>query len=151
MKTAGRISIQSIIDLILSRAGISHAKFAEFVKFAIVGGSGVLVNMGLFFILTRWLRMDITWASPVAIEVSIISNFLLNNAWTFRRRDTYVPFFRRLIRYHLVTGLAGLVNYAILLLLVRFIGLSDLLANLIGIIIGMFINFFLNSLWTWKQ
>jgi dolichol-phosphate mannosyltransferase len=151
MKSDGRIKFSSIIDPLLVKTGISRDRLMEFIKFAVVGGSGVLINMGLFFVLTRWIHLVIVWASPVAIEVSILSNFLLNNIWTFRKRDTYVPFLNRLLRYHLVTGLAGIVNYLTLLLLVRFAGMSDLIANLIGILIGMFINYFLNSRWTWKH
>ena len=151
MMPAIRIKIARLIDPLLAKAGISPGRFREFIKFAIVGGSGVLVNMGLFFILTRWIHLRIEWSSPVAIEISILSNFLLNNIWTFSRRDTEVAFLHRLLRYHLVTGLAGVVNYLILILLVRLTGIPDLLANLIGIVIGMFINFFLNSRWTWKE
>jgi dolichol-phosphate mannosyltransferase len=130
--------------------GIQTGKVEEFLKFAIVGGSGVFVNMGCFFILTRYAGLNIEFASPIAIEISILSNFLLNNIWTFRKRNTKVGLASRIFRYHLVTGLAGIVNYGILLLLAKVFGVHDLIANLIGIIVGTFINFFLNSLWTWR-
>ena len=135
---------------IMLRLGVPTEKLEEFLKFAIVGGSGVFVNMGCFFLLTRYAKLNIEIASPIAIEISILTNFLLNNAWTFRKRNTRVGVASRILRYHLVTGLAGLVNYGILLLLAKVFGIHDLIANLIGIIVGMFINFFLNSLWTWR-
>ncbi len=135
---------------LMLRVGVQTEKLEEFLKFAIVGGSGVIVNMGFFFILTRYARLNIEYASPIAIEISILSNFLLNNVWTFRKRNTKVGLVSRVFRYHLVTGLAGLVNYGVLLLLAKVFGVNDLIANLIGIIIGTFINFFLNSLWTWR-
>jgi dolichol-phosphate mannosyltransferase len=135
---------------IMIRIGVQTEKLEEFLKFALVGGSGVIVNMGGFFILTRWVGLKIEIASPIAIEISILTNFLLNNIWTFRKRNTNVGLASRILRYHLVTGLAGLVNYGILLLLARVFGVHDLIANLIGIIVGTFINFFLNSLWTWR-
>ena len=130
--------------------GISALKMKEFLRFAVVGGSGVLVNMGCLFILTRYAGMRIEFASPVAIEISILTNFFLNNAWTFRKRDTQIGFGGRILRYHLVTAMAGVVNYLTLLLLANVFGMHDLIANLIGIILGTFINFFLNSLWTWR-
>jgi dolichol-phosphate mannosyltransferase len=129
---------------------ITSKKLQEFIKFAIVGGSGVLVNMGLLFILTRFLSVRLEIASPIAIEVSILSNFTLNNLWTFKKRNTHVPFWSRLFRYHLVTGLAGIVNYLVLLLFVNSFGLHDMLSNLIGILIGTIITYSLNSLWTWN-
>ena len=132
------------------RIGVQTEKLEEFLKFAMVGGSGVVVNMGCFFILTRYAGLKIEFASPIAIEISILSNFLLNNIWTFRKRNTKVGLASRILRYHLVTGLAGVVNYGILLLLAKVFGIHDLISNLIGIIVGTFINFFLNSLWTWR-
>ncbi len=129
---------------------INSKKLEEFIKFAIVGGSGVLVNMGLLFILTRFFSVRLEIASPIAIEVSILTNFTLNNLWTFKKRNTHVPFWTRLFRYHLVTGLAGIVNYVVLLLLVNNFGLHDMLSNLIGILIGTAITYSLNSLWTWN-
>jgi len=129
---------------------INSKKLEEFIKFAIVGGSGVFVNMGLLYILTRFFSIRLEIASPIAIEVSILSNFTLNNLWTFKKRNTHVTFWTRLFRYHLVTGLAGIVNYLVLLLLVNSFGLHDMLSNLIGILIGTIITYSLNSLWTWN-
>ena len=129
---------------------IRSKRLEELIKFGIVGGSGVLVNMGLLYILTRFLSIRLEIASALAIEVSILSNFFLNNLWTFKKRETHVPFWSRLLRYHLVTGLAGIVNYLVLLLLVKTLGWHDMLSNLIGIAIGTIINYSLNSLWTWR-
>jgi len=136
-------------DLML-HFGVKTEKLEEFLKFAVVGGSGVIINMGCFFLLTRYAGLKIEYASPIAIEVSILTNFFLNNTWTFRKRNTKVGLVSRILRYHLVTGFAGLVNYGILLLLAKVFGMHDMIANLIGIIIGTFINFFLNSFWTWR-
>jgi dolichol-phosphate mannosyltransferase len=132
------------------KVNIKSKRLEELIKFGIVGGSGVLVNMGLLFVLTRYLSVRLEIASVIAIETSILSNFFLNNLWTFSKRDTHVPFWVRLFRYHLVTGLAGIVNYLVLLLLVKTLGLHDMLSNLIGIAIGTIINYSLNSLWTWR-
>jgi dolichol-phosphate mannosyltransferase len=138
------------ISRISERFGIAPERLEEFMKFAVVGGSGVVVNMGFLFALTRYGEMDIKFASPIAIEISILTNFFLNNLWTFRKRDTRVSFLSRIFRYHLVTGLAGIVNYFTLLFLANVFGIQDMIANLIGILLGTLINFFLNSLWTWR-
>lgn len=135
---------------ILRVIGIKPEKMKEFIKFAVVGGSGILVNMGCFFVFTRYAGIRIEFASPMAIEISILTNFLLNNFWTFRWRDTRTGFGGRILRYHLVTAVAGIVNYLTLLLLTHVAGLHDLVSNFIGIMLGTFINFFLNSMWTWR-
>ena len=143
--------IPDIIERLSDRIGIDSKKAVEFFKFSVVGATGVGVNMGLLYVLTRFLGLQVEWASPIAIEVSILSNFMLNNYWTFVKRDTNVKFGARLVRYHLVTGLAGLVNYGTLLLLVKAFHMNDMLANLIGILLGTIINYLLNSLWTWQK
>ncbi len=58
-----------------------------FIKFLIVGGLGVVVNLGLFSLLLG-SGVNKYLASPAAIEASILTNFALNNHWTFRWRRT---------------------------------------------------------------
>ena len=144
-------SSRELINIeMLKRFKIDAKRLEEFIKFGMVGGSGVFVNMGLLYVLTRFLAIRLEIASPIAIWVSILTNFFLNNLWTFRKRETHIPFWSRLLRYHLVSGLAGIVNYLILLLLVNLMGMHDLLSNLIGIAVGTMINYSLNSFWTWR-
>src|SRR3569833_2654340 len=58
-----------------------------FLRFALVGASGTVVNLGVFSAaLHAYLNKYI--ASPLAVEVSIVWNFLLNNYWTFKERRT---------------------------------------------------------------
>ena len=136
-----------LVDQVKSRISRSE----EFIKFCFVGSSGVLVNMGVFILLTRIFRLVIEVASPIAIELSILSNFLLNNFWTFKARRVETSFWKRMMRFHLVSFTAGLINYLVLLSLVYLLGLWDLAANLIGIAVATVVNFVLNSRWTWQQ
>jgi len=121
----------------------------RFLKFAVVGASGVLVNEGLLALLTEIYSQPVNIAGAVAIETSILTNFFLNNFWTWKdsRKKT---FFTRLWQYHSVSLIAGFVNYIILLSLTHF-GLHHLIANLIGIAIATLINFILNNHWTFAR
>ncbi len=65
----------------------SLAYHHHFVKFAIVGAIGIVVNEGLL-ILIRSMGVYYLTAGAVAIEISILSNFVLNDLWTFRDRRT---------------------------------------------------------------
>jgi dolichol-phosphate mannosyltransferase len=111
-----------------------------------VGISGIIVNEGLLAMLTEVGDMKVTWAGAIAIEVSIIHNFLLNNFWTWRD-NRQKSFLIRFIQYHSVTLISGGINY---LILIGFsaLGMHHLIANLIGIAIGTVINFVLNHYWT---
>ena len=112
-----------------------------FIRFGIVGISGILVH--------EYLKWPLGVSGALAIEISILSNFLLNNFWTWRQAHGH-SFLTRLLRYHSVAIISGLVNYGILLLLSGF-GMEPLIANLIGIATGTVINFFLNHYWTFAR
>ncbi|MFP4458872.1 MAG: GtrA family protein [Candidatus Zixiibacteriota bacterium] len=117
-----------------------------FGKFAIVGISGIVVNQGLLVLLKEAFDVRTAIAGIIAIELSIITNFLLNNFWTWK--DNQVgSFWVRFLKYHLVTSVSGGINYLILLLLTH-LGMHYFIANLAGIAFGMVINFFLNHFWT---
>lgn len=127
------------------------AKFYDlkkyFGKFAIVGISGIVVNQGLLTIFVE-SGMTIGIASVIAIEVSILTNFFLNNFWTWNQRGK-AGLLKRFVKYHLVTAVSGGINWIVLKVLTSF-GLHYFAANLIGIGIGTGINFLLNNFWTFK-
>jgi len=145
-----KLSFRDQIEFLLNIAKIRFRKSEEFIKFCFVGGSGVFVNMGMYVLFTRSAGMMYYIGAPIAIELSILWNFLWNNVWTFRKREAGTNWMTRLIRFHAVVCASGLINYSILLLLVAVFGLWDILANIIGIGFGTLINYFMNSLWTWR-
>jgi putative flippase GtrA len=72
--------------------------------FGVVGASGVLVNLGCLFAFADALGVQTNIASALAIEVSILSNFLLNDRWTFRdRRHAERSLAKRAADFHLVS------------------------------------------------
>jgi len=117
-------------------------------KFAIVGASGILVNMGLLYFLVL-LGLPIYLASPIAIEASILSNFALNDVWTFRSRRSG-EWVWRCLKYHLSVLLGGVVNYVVLLLLIM-PGLSYLIANMVGILFGYLANYLMSEGFVWSK
>ena len=116
-----------------------------------MGSSGVIVNLGVYYYLTRFVSFPITLSSPLAIEASIISNFFLNNFWTFKTRPTKKSLQIRMLNFHLVAGVAGIINYLLFLVLVYLVNIYDILAVVFGIAIGIIFNYAGNSLWTFRK
>lgn len=86
----------------------------RFLKFAFVGAIGVAVNLGCLALFAHVLDLHTNLASALAIEVSIVNNFLLNDRWTFRdRRHPESPFFRRAIHFHAVSLVGALVQFLV--------------------------------------
>jgi dolichol-phosphate mannosyltransferase len=126
-----------------------HSEKARFIKFAVVGVSGIFVNEGLLALFTEVYGLKVEVAGAIAIEASILSNFFLNNFWTWQ--DSHdKSFTMRLLQYHSVSIIAGVVNYLILVGLTM-LGMHHLIANLIGIGFATLINFILNNHWTFAK
>lgn len=131
-------------------------------RFAVVGLSGVPVNLGVLYVLADQLGWPVWLASPLAIQVSIIWNFLLNDSWTFRdkKAGARAGFFKRLYRYNLVS-LVGLgIQWGTALGMNEFFmrtfeldvpGFWKYPAQLTGIGVAMAWNFLSNFYFTWAQ
>jgi putative flippase GtrA len=116
-------------------------------KFIVVGGSGAILNSAVLYALYRWLDMPLVAASALAVEVAVVSNYLLNDRWTFVART---PSLRRFAKFN-ASSLCGLaVNVLSVWFLTR-MGLHFLVANLAGIAAAFAVNFTLSATWVWGR
>jgi len=136
-------------------------------KFVTVGGLGTLVNEGVFTLTTR--NMPVFFSLGLAIELSIIFNFTLNDVWTFKDRRIGNPW-KRLLKFHVSSLSGGIVQYiTVILLLVAFLhfsnaseillflffsgvkaqSLSLAVINFIGIVSGFAIRFVTSLKYVW--
>lgn len=121
----------------------------RFQKFLLVGAVGLVVNQGLLFALVTYFGVRVAAASPVAIVVSMVVTFLLNELWTWHDRgEGHV--LRRASYYALINSGGLLINWGILIAL-HDAGLNYLIANLFGAGVAAVWNFCLNNLLTWKR
>jgi len=121
-------------------------------RFVLVGITGVGVNTIVFWTATRGLNLTAFWSGLAASVISTGSNFLLNDAFTWRdRRGAGVgAWFGRLVRYYLTTVTGNLIYLGVLTALVHGLRLFDLLANLVAIGVGGTFNYLIHSVWTWR-
>jgi dolichol-phosphate mannosyltransferase len=122
----------------------------RFWKFALVGASGVLVNMVTLIVLAEYFDAHKVIAWMFAVGLSILSNFLLNNAFTWRdiRHSSRIHFFLRGVLAYPVAVMGIGANFAVWYPLVKYV--SDdfpyyALFNLLGIVAGTSVNFILSS------
>ncbi|MEM2933043.1 MAG: glycosyltransferase family 2 protein [Candidatus Pacearchaeota archaeon] len=119
----------------------------RFLKFLAVGASGIVVNEGLLWFLTE-SGLFYLFSSLIAIEASIVSNFILNDLWTFRK-DRKGLFFTRFLKFNLSRAMALVINFIVLWLLTVF-GLHYLISNLIGIVVATILTYLTSLWWVWK-
>jgi len=125
----------------------------RFIKFGVVGGSGIVVNMGLLWFFTDIVGMYYLISSIFAIALAMISNFIWNDLWTWRdRREPGVKaYLTRMAKFILVSSIAGYIgNLGVLWILTHFFHVYYLISNLIGIAVGTILNYSVNNFWTFR-
>ena len=145
-----KLSLKDQLEFIWNIPKLGFRTHKDFVKYSIVGFSGVLINLGVYVFLTRYLGMMPEIAPILSIEVSLLSNFMFNNFWTFKKRLIKSNFLSRLFQFHLVAGISGILNYSIFFVSFRYLMINDIFANLLGIAAAAIMNYLINSNWTWK-
>lgn len=149
----------------IMKVRISQLLHSRILKFVIVGGSGAAIQ----FISLHFYRQAISsfqLAFFLAIETAVLSNFIWNNAWTFKDRKLkpiQIPL--KFLQFNLASGGSILIQQTIAFLGERFIGLYTLFGipmtpftidtgamfAVTGILVGMFWNFFAYSHIVWKK
>ncbi len=120
----------------------------RFARFGIVGALGVVVNNAVLLVAHALIGLPLLLASPVAVEVAIIHNFVWNEHWTFQASQLSL---KRLGKFNL-TSLGGLaITSGVMYTLVTYFGFHYIVANLIGIGVAMVWNFTMSLLWTWAR
>jgi putative flippase GtrA len=127
----------------------------QFVKFAVVGGTGTLVNLAVFQLLV-FIYERATGGSAglfnqlavgIAFCVAVSSNFLLNRVWTFHNRGHIIRHFSRFFMVSLI-GLG--LNELMFTLLHNVAGVHRLLSLLLAIVIVTPFNFVGSKWWAFR-
>ena len=157
-----------------------HARreIVRFLKFAVVGAIGFVVDFGTFNALTIWLGMISIAAQVVSFATAVTSNFLWNRYWTYPDSRSK-PLIRQAGQFALINliGLGirtpmftlleqPLIRQAVKLLAIwptnlppgaqsflpvqaEVLGRNFSLAS--AVIVVLFWNFFINRIWTYSD
>jgi len=66
---------------------LSWTFFWKFIKFGVVGFSGVFVDFGFTFICKEWLKIPKYISNAIGFSIAASTNYLLNRIWTFHSTD----------------------------------------------------------------
>jgi len=121
----------------------------QLARFAIVGGSGYVVNLVTFALCVHALSIDYRASAVVAFLVSVANNFLWNRRWTFAARDGHAGF--QAARFLTVSMLTFAFTFAVLTVLVDGAGMAKVPAQAVAIATGMPLSFVGNKLWSFGR
>ncbi len=130
----------------LGAAARRPASWWQLIKFGLVGGSGYVINLAVFALLSAELGLHHVPAALGAFCVAVSSNFLWNRHWTFAAADGHAGF--QAARFFAVSAGALLINLIALETLLLGTTLGALPAQAIAVAIAMPFNFLGNKLWT---
>ena len=120
-------------------------------RFLVVGALTAGLQLALLWLLVDAAGLNYIVGAAIAIEITIICSYVLNNAWTFRAsRNTGVSeYLTGLLKTNLVRGTAIPIQLGVLAALVEWGGVMYLVANVIAIVVSGLYRFVLDSQWTW--
>ena len=127
----------------------------QYVKYCIVGGSGVVVDMLVLHLLAfpAWLGWNLTLSKVIAAEVAMFNNFLWNDEWTFHAKGNgqgkWRPRLIRLAKFNLICTAGIALSVGLLNLQAHCFGMNVYLVNFVSIVVVSFWNFFLNRRFGW--
>jgi len=124
------------------------ASWWQLFKFGLVGGSGYVINLAVFALLTGSLGVQHVAAAVAAFCVAVTNNFVLNRYWTFGPGEGPAHF--QAARFFAVSlGSLGL-NLIVLEALISNHLTGELTAQAIAVAVAMPFNFLGNKLWTFS-
>lgn len=140
-----------------------------FIKFGLVGASGVIVNMLIY---TALITLDVNYlvAATIAFLFAVSSNFYLNFIWTFKGKGKGKSVKKKYLHFFVISLLNFIINLSILKVAVEFLSVNELtydiitkyagsnpdkiikiIAQIIGIGVATFFNFFGNYFITFRK
>lgn len=143
-----------LVDRVVAVFGEKSKEVERFIKFAIVGAFGTLVDFGILNLLILGAGFDKFAANTCSFSVAAFSNFLGNRLWSFpeSRERRFVS---QMGRFFIVSLGGYLINQAIFLGTSRYVfaemgALGYNLAKALATIVVLFWNFGINRIWTYR-
>lgn len=143
-----------IKDLFIFALKVRIQKSSRFLKFAVVGGTGLVINTIILRVLVELFLMHPALATAISGEMAIIYKFFLNDYWTFRDRKikTLKEALLKFFQFNLASFGALFISSLIVYIGVSFFGKSHyMIYYFLGIAITMFWNYFMYSTVIWKK
>lgn len=118
----------------------------KFIKFGVVGFSGVVVDFGITYLCKEYLKAQKYLANAIGFTFAATSNYYLNRIWTFQSHDPNIAM--EYTRF-LIVSLMGLgVSTFVIWLLNGKFKMNFYVAKLFAIGMVTVWNFFVNILYT---
>jgi dolichol-phosphate mannosyltransferase len=154
-RIAGESKLDTLVAwefaMLLADKLFGHLVPVRFALFALIGGLGVFVHMGVLAAGLKLFGLPFVTAQTVAAVIAMTMNFFLNNLFTYAdRRLKGWRMLRGLVSFYVICSFGAAAN----------IGIASYLfaqqqvwwvAGIAGIIVGSVWNYAVSSVFTWRD
>jgi putative flippase GtrA len=122
-------------------------------RYVVVGTVTAGVQMVLLWLFVDFVGLYYLLGALIAVEITIVLTYVLNNAWTFRaiQNTGTVEYLLGLLKTNVVRGTAIPIQLGVLFVLVEGQRIPYLSANVIAIVSSGIYRYVLDARWTWGR
>ena len=118
----------------------------KFVKFCMVGFSGIFVDFGCTYFFKEVVKIQKYVANAIGFTVAATTNYMLNRVWTFHSQNPHVA--QEFSRFFLIALIGLAINSAIIWLMNGKFKVNFYLSKLVATVIVTLWNFMINAYFT---
>lgn len=125
---------------------LSNEFIFKFIRFGLVGFSGIFVDFGATFLLKEKVKLHKYVANSVGFFLATISNYLLNRYWTFQSHDPKA--FEQFGKFFAIALVGLIFNNLIIYILNDKLKINFYVSKAFAILAVSLWNFFANYIYT---
>lgn len=118
----------------------------KFIKFCIVGFSGVFVDFGITYFFKEIVKLQKYLANAIGFTTAASTNYILNRIWTFHSQNPRIA--EEFGRFFLIALIGLGINSAIIWLMNGKFKVNFYLSKLVATVIVTLWNFLINAYFT---
>lgn len=124
------------------------ARFIRFVRFSIVGASGILVNEAALAVFVGVFHVNYIVGALLATPCSTLWNFVLLEVWAFRSESHKNRGWHRWLMLMVVNNVANFATLPLLVFCTSVLGINYLISNFFTLVVVVLARFALAD-WIW--
>lgn len=121
---------------------VSQVLFRKFIKFGIVGFSGIFVDFGLTWLFREKVKIHQLMANAIGFTIAATSNYYLNRIWTFHSKNPEIAV--EFTQFFIIAIIGLILNTFIIWLIIKKFRLNFYLSKAFAIVVVMVWNFTAN-------
>ena len=125
---------------------VSESLILKFLKFGVVGFSGIFIDFGVTWLLKERFKIHKYFANSCGFLLATVSNYLLNRFWTFESHDPKA--FEQFGKFFAIALVGLLFSNLIIYTLNDKLKINFYLSKVFAIVAVSLWNFFANYIYT---